>query len=79
MKSTTWLRTSLQIVREHYLRDDIYSGTPLDPECDAASHKLSPSAPHYLLIDTNIALHQVCAQFHYLSSTADGRSRNAFC
>jgi hypothetical protein len=35
------------------------SGSPLDPECDPASHKLSAAAPHYLLIDTNVALHQV--------------------
>ncbi len=35
------------------------SGTSLDPECDASAHKLSASAAHYLLIDTNVALHQV--------------------
>lgn len=35
------------------------SGSPLDPECDPESHKLSATAPHYLLIDTNVALHQV--------------------
>jgi hypothetical protein len=49
----------LQVVREHYLRDDIQSGTPLDPACPADSHKLSASAQHYLVIDTNIALQQV--------------------
>jgi exosome complex exonuclease DIS3/RRP44 len=48
-----------QVVREHYLRDDIYSGSPLDAQCDPESHKLSPEAPHYLVIDTNIALHQM--------------------
>ena len=48
-----------QVVREHYLRDDIHSGTPLDPSCPAESHKLSKSAVHYLVIDTNIALQQV--------------------
>ena len=51
--------THEQVVREHYLRDDIYSGSPLDPECDPASHKLSSEAPHYLIVDTNIALHQM--------------------
>lgn len=35
------------------------SGSPLDPEADPSSHKLSAAAPHYLLIDTNVALHQV--------------------
>ncbi|GAX77417.1 hypothetical protein CEUSTIGMA_g4862.t1 [Chlamydomonas eustigma] len=49
----------LKVVREHYLRDDIWSGSPLDPECDPSSHKLSTSAKHYLLIDTNVALHQI--------------------
>ena len=49
----------LKVVREHYLRDDIFSGTELDPSCDPESHKLSPAAKHYLLIDTNVALHQV--------------------
>ena len=35
------------------------SGSPLDDSCDASAHKLSAAAPHYLLIDTNVALHQV--------------------
>lgn len=35
------------------------SGTPLDEKCDASAHKLSASAKRYLLIDTNVALHQV--------------------
>lgn len=37
------------------------SGTPLDPACDASAHKLSTTAQHYLIIDTNVALHQVGA------------------
>ncbi len=49
----------LKVVREHYLRDDIYSGSPLDPECDQDAAKLSASAPHYLIVDTNIVLQQV--------------------
>lgn len=49
----------LKVVREHYLRDDISSGTPLDEECDPATHTLSPDAPHYVVMDTNIALHQM--------------------
>ena len=35
------------------------SGTPLDEKCDPSAHKLSASAKRYLLIDTNVALHQV--------------------
>lgn len=46
-------------MREHYLRDDIRSGTPLDPECPAEAHVLSPDADYYLVVDTNVALHQV--------------------
>jgi hypothetical protein len=35
------------------------SGSPLDPECPPESHKLSPAAAAYLVIDTNVALHQL--------------------
>ncbi|GMH41507.1 hypothetical protein BSKO_09417 [Bryopsis sp. KO-2023] len=48
-----------KVVREHYLRDDIWSGTALDPDCDPSAVKLSSDARHYLVIDTNIALHQI--------------------
>lgn len=33
----------------------------MDAECDPASHKLGAAAKQYLLIDTNVALHQVRA------------------
>ncbi|KAI3428619.1 hypothetical protein D9Q98_007442 [Chlorella vulgaris] len=49
----------LKVVREHYLRDDIYSGTPLDRECPPDCYKLSGEAAHYLLVDTNVVLHQM--------------------
>ncbi len=49
----------LQVNKEHYLRDDIWSGTPLDPESDAASNKLAADAKQYLVVDTNVALSQV--------------------
>ena len=49
----------LKVVREHYLRDDIWSGSPLDIECDQDAVKLSASAAHYLIVDTNIVLQQV--------------------
>ena len=35
------------------------SGSPLDEDCDVTAHKLGVTAKHYLLIDTNVALHQV--------------------
>ena len=53
-------------VREHYLRTDIHCGSELvvDPGGGGASSVLSPlvAAPYggqYLVIDTNIALHQI--------------------
>ena len=45
-------------VRQHYLRDDLPTGSPrLD---DAALEpRLSPSARQYLVLDTNVVLHQI--------------------
>jgi hypothetical protein len=37
------------------------SGSHLDPQCPEDSRKLSAEAAHYLVIDTNVALHQVRA------------------
>lgn len=54
----------LKVVREHYLRDDIWSGSPLDPECDQDAVKLSGTASHYLVVDTNIVLQQVQTCLH---------------
>ena len=80
------LRASSQVTREHYLRRDIYCGSPLAApeyrgECVAGcclpwtlnSHatstqhsgpdleacKLSGTPDAYLVVDTNVALHQV--------------------
>ena len=53
----------VQVEREHYLRDDISSGSALDPACDAAAAKLSTDAKHYLVVDTNIVLQQVTPPF----------------
>ena len=52
-----------QVVREHYLRDDIWSGSPLDPESDPACNKLSADAREYLVVDTNVVLQQVLESF----------------
>ncbi len=70
----TTFRILPQVVREHYLRDDISSGSPLDPECDAESVKLSSDAKHYLIVDTNVVLQQVPAR---LESTAPALCRHA--
>jgi hypothetical protein len=51
------------------------SGTPLDPESDPSAHKLSADAPHYLVVDTNVALHQVGAGPCCGSSSSNSSSR----
>ena len=60
--SVNAMSTRPQVVREHYLRDDISSGSPLDPESDADTAKLSADAKQYLVVDTNIVLQQVIQQ-----------------
>ena len=49
----------LQVVREHYLRDDIGCGSHCCKTCNPEEAKLSEIAKRYLVIDTNIALQQV--------------------
>ncbi|XP_057280054.1 exosome complex exonuclease RRP44 [Pezoporus wallicus] len=63
----------VKVVREHYLRDDIPCGAaacrlcPLRPDAPAPSLEARPGgaasslcpAPHYLLPDTNVLLHQI--------------------
>lgn len=59
-----------QIVREHYLRTDIWCGSALCTHCDLEEHDRvlgplpeSPSNkykfPHYLILDTNVVLDQI--------------------
>lgn len=62
--------SSIQIVREHYLRDDIFCGSELCKICDHENHdrilaarpvsksSLYPFA-HYLVLDTNVVLDQI--------------------
>ncbi|KAL1520405.1 hypothetical protein AB1Y20_021991 [Prymnesium parvum] len=45
-------------VRQHYLRDDVPSGSPHIDPADAEC-RLSASAPRYLVLDTNVVLHQI--------------------
>ncbi|KAJ8027840.1 Exosome complex exonuclease RRP44 [Holothuria leucospilota] len=58
----------IKIVREHYLRDDIWCGSEACSQCKQDSFVLekAPSVasdkcnfPHYILPDTNVVLHQV--------------------
>lgn len=60
----------MKVVREHYLRDDVWCGASHCTNCaQAADDNLLDSTPlsssklcsfpHYLLLDTNVVLHQV--------------------
>lgn len=62
-----------QIVREHYLRDDIGCGSKVCKKCKHNDEKpleentsvvnTGFSDKHYLLVDTNVVLHQVLYVF----------------
>ncbi|CAL4937449.1 unnamed protein product [Urochloa decumbens] len=49
-----------KVVREHYLRDDIYCGFgPCSTCAAAAERKLDAAAAAILVVDTNVVLHQI--------------------
>lgn len=52
-----------QVVREHYLRDDIYCGAPFCKVCDVAAARLSSTASTIVIVDTNVVLNQVNFSF----------------
>ncbi|KAL1566673.1 Exosome complex exonuclease RRP44 A [Salvia divinorum] len=49
----------LKVVREHYLRDDIYCGAPFCKVCDVAAARLDSNASTIIIVDTNVVLHQI--------------------
>lgn len=64
----------IQIVREHYLRDDIGCGSKLCKKCvkynsekpleeNISVENTSFASKHYILVDTNVVLHQVFITF----------------
>ncbi|KAM6997634.1 exosome complex exonuclease RRP44 [Tautogolabrus adspersus] len=73
LKSKTFIKKTrsggvMKIVREHYLRDDIWCGSEVCTECKQESTVLQRDAciesnlctyPHYLIPDTNVVLHQI--------------------
>uniref|UniRef100_A0A8C5CZM8 DIS3 homolog, exosome endoribonuclease and 3'-5' exoribonuclease n=1 Tax=Gadus morhua TaxID=8049 RepID=A0A8C5CZM8_GADMO len=73
LKSKTFVKKTrsggvMKIVREHYLRDDIWCGSEICTECKQESTVLQKdsciesdlcSSPHYLVPDTNVVLHQI--------------------
>nr|XP_021329766.1 uncharacterized protein LOC103911231 isoform X3 [Danio rerio] len=72
LKSKTFVKKTrsggvLKIVREHYLRDDIWCGSEVCKECKDEAPVLQEETciesnlcpyPHYLIPDTNVVLHQ---------------------
>ncbi|XP_015889583.2 exosome complex exonuclease RRP44 homolog A [Ziziphus jujuba] len=48
-----------KVVREHYLRDDIYCGASICKVCDPSVARLSASASTILILDTNVVLNQI--------------------
>ncbi|XP_012678882.2 exosome complex exonuclease RRP44 [Clupea harengus] len=73
LKSKTFVKKTrsggiLKVVREHYLRDDIWCGSEVCVECKDESPVLEKDPcmessmctfPHYLIPDTNVVLHQI--------------------
>ncbi|XP_033956817.1 exosome complex exonuclease RRP44 [Pseudochaenichthys georgianus] len=73
LKSKTFVKKTrsggvMKIVREHYLRDDIWCGSEVCTECKQESTALQRdpcmesnlcSYPHYVIPDTNVVLHQI--------------------
>ncbi|MBN3319472.1 RRP44 exonuclease, partial [Atractosteus spatula] len=73
LKSKTFVKKTRsggvrKIVREHYLRDDIWCGSEVCQSCQQDSTVLQRNAymesslcssPHYLIPDTNVVLHQI--------------------
>uniref|UniRef100_A0A3Q1EBU8 Protein DIS3 homolog n=1 Tax=Acanthochromis polyacanthus TaxID=80966 RepID=A0A3Q1EBU8_9TELE len=73
LKSKTFVKKTrsggvMKVVREHYLRDDIWCGSEACTECKQESTVLQTDAciesslcsyPHYLIPDTNVVLHQI--------------------
>lgn len=49
----------VKVVREHYLRDDIYCGSHSCTVCDTKAARLSTYAPTILIFDTNVVLNQI--------------------
>lgn len=73
LKSKTFVKKTrsggvVKIVREHYLRDDIWCGSEVCSDCSQETTVLQRDAyiesslcsfPHYLIPDTNVVLHQI--------------------
>ncbi|XP_075481686.1 exosome complex exonuclease RRP44 homolog A-like [Primulina tabacum] len=49
----------VKVVREHYLRDDIYCGAPFCKLCDISTARFNSTASTILIVDSNVVLHQI--------------------
>lgn len=49
----------IKVVREHYLRDDIYCGASFCQRCDTKSARFSSPDSTILVVDTNVVLNQI--------------------
>ncbi|XP_021714097.1 exosome complex exonuclease RRP44 homolog A-like [Chenopodium quinoa] len=49
----------VKVVREHYLRDDIYCGALICKACDSSVARLSLDASTILVLDANVVLNQI--------------------
>ena len=67
----------VKITREHYLRDDVWCGCEECSRCKQDSPLLTlqieslsilNTNPHFIVLDTNVVLHQVCINRKYAQS-----------
>lgn len=82
LKSKTFVKKTrsggvMKVVREHYLRDDIWCGSEVCAKCKQETTVLQTDAfiesnlcsyPHYIVPDTNVVLHQVFLPLSIFSS-----------
>jgi exosome complex exonuclease DIS3/RRP44 len=83
LKSKTFVKKTrkgnvLKVVREHYLRDDVWCGANHCTNCGQSENNILDSVPqslssqlcdypHYIIPDTNVVLHQVRIYKHHVS------------
>lgn len=48
-----------KIVREHYFRNDLWCGSAVCDKCEQENPTLMAGIPHYVVLDTNVVLHQI--------------------
>ncbi|KAG0461085.1 hypothetical protein HPP92_021382 [Vanilla planifolia] len=59
LQSKSFVKRPRMVVREHYLRDDIYCGADVCKVCKPPSIGLNSSAAAILIVDTNVVLNQI--------------------